>query len=466
VRTIAIVNQKGGCGKTTTAINLAGVCASKGLRTLLVDLDPQSHCAVGLAIPESRIDIDIGDAMLADPATPLDATGLLWRVSRNLDLAPSRMKLAGLEASRGGLHDLPDKELRLRGVIDRLATDHDMCVIDCSPAIGLLTYNALAAADLVLVPVETGFFALQGATRQIETIKTIGRRLGSTPEYWLLPTIHDADSALSADLLEELRRRFGNRVLNTVIRRDASLREAASFGQPIIEYAPTSRGAEDYSDLARWLIETALPDTPPPPRRKARPLNRAVQSKQNGDTGPIIIAPSSPDALTHEGESTPAVTTTSRVAVPISRAQDLAARARKMTGDASPGSPLYVAEHVEPKPPVLPPMHQIEHLFGVRQIKRGVLFVQPITVGRRVCLAGDFNGWSADATPMRRNEQLGVFEACLPLDPGPHEYRLVIDGQWSADPYNDASQLNPFGQINSVVDVTQMEEEPVAAPSR
>lgn len=118
MRTIAVINQKGGCGKTTTAINLAGVFASRSLRTLLVDVDPQSHCAAGLAIPEQRIDLDIGDAML-DPGE-FDPSRLLWRVSRNLDLAPSRMKLAGLEAARGGLADRPGNDRALASALGRL----------------------------------------------------------------------------------------------------------------------------------------------------------------------------------------------------------------------------------------------------------------------------------------------------------------------------------------------------------
>lgn len=110
MRRIAIVNQKGGCGKTTTAINLAGIFAKKGLRTLLVDMDPQGHCGAGLAIPEQQIDLDVGDAMLADPAQPIDLSRLIWRASRNLDLIPSRTKVAGIESSRAGLSDQPEAE--------------------------------------------------------------------------------------------------------------------------------------------------------------------------------------------------------------------------------------------------------------------------------------------------------------------------------------------------------------------
>ncbi|MFN7558925.1 MAG: ParA family protein, partial [bacterium] len=167
MRTIAIVNQKGGCGKTTTAINLAGVLARQGRRTLLVDLDPQSHCASGLAIPEARIDVQIGDAMMARPDQAIDWTRLLWRVSRSLDLAPSTVRLAALESARGGLAGAENAEARLAGVLSKIADQYEFCLIDCPPNIGLLTYNALAAAGEVLIPVETAFFALQGASKQI-----------------------------------------------------------------------------------------------------------------------------------------------------------------------------------------------------------------------------------------------------------------------------------------------------------
>ncbi len=256
MRTIAIVNQKGGCGKTTTTINLGGVFAGAGYKTLLVDMDPQGHCAAGLAIPDQRIDVQIGDAMQAvSQQRAFDHDRLLWRVSRNLDLAPSTMKLAGLEASRGDFAGQPGAETRLARVLQQLGHKHDICLIDCSPAIGMLAFNALVAADEVVIPVETGFFSLQGATKQVNTIKALGKRLGASPTYRLLATLHNDESIMAVELLEELRRRFGAKLIPQPIRFDQRLREAASFGQAIVEYAPDSPGSNDYRTLAQWLLD-------------------------------------------------------------------------------------------------------------------------------------------------------------------------------------------------------------------
>ncbi len=536
MRIISIINQKGGCGKTTSAINLAGITARRGFRTLLVDLDPQSHCAAGLAIPEQRIDLDIGDVMLAGAESHIDPTRLFWRASRNLDLAPSRMKLAGLESSRGGLADKPDKERRLANVLSRFARNYDICFVDCSPSIGLLTYNALAAATDVLIPVETSFFALQGATKQVGTIKSLAKKLGSNAPYWLVATIHDEASVLAGDLLEELRRRFGKRVSPQLIRRDPTLKEAASFGQPIIEYAPNSTGAKDYTALAEWLIETVtpghdsrprVPDAMPvegdgsePPsievvssmesklslgRRlggsetdapsdlssdsnapasvpqvsPAPPVPDYGQPPSIGSTGPVALAPS-PIAAVAELPTRQAIRAEVLVnveadaveAAEISRAEDMAQRARvmllkraderlrQMINQGVPGTTgsAEISE-LKPSPPIVLDVtakaraDSIRNLLGVRQTRSGTLFVQPLTSGLRVSVAGDFNGWSATASVLKRNEALGVFELCQQLRPGRYRYRLVIDGRWTADPFNDQSEPNEFNELNSIIEV-------------
>ncbi len=477
MRTIAIINQKGGCGKTTTAINLAGVFSRSGLRTLLVDLDPQSHCAAGLAIPEQRIDVNIGDAMLAPDDKRIDWTRLLWRVSRNLDLAPSTVRLAGLESTRGGLATMANPERRLLSVLSRLADQYDVCLIDCPPSIGLLTYNALVASGEVLIPVETAFFSLQGAGKQVSTIKAVGKRLGVSPPFRMLATMHNPDSPLSRDLLDELRRRFESKVVPTVIRFDQALREAVSFGQPIVEYAPNSMGAEDYFALGRWLAENPVEK----PRRGSAADDFIDTITGKGEVAPtdqpvdpspvpashavssVTVRANAAEVLLGTHRSVPATIESApdlTADAVLSRAEELAARAQKLGKRTS-------ALRVSDIEPVLPTMGELSRqrdafaaqesavrsVYGVRVTSSGVIFIQPASIGRAVSIAAEFNNWSAIEHPMRLNETLGVLEVCVPLPPGNHQYRLVVDGRWIPDPHNPWVLPNPFGEPNSFVEV-------------
>lgn len=439
MRTVSIINQKGGCGKTTTAINVAAVLAKMGQRTLLVDLDPQSHCAAGLGVPEPRIDLDIGDAMRATGSSPVETDRLLWPVSRCLDLAPSRMSLAGLEAAGGGLLDRPDKEHRLRQVLDGLSHRYDICLIDCSPSIGLLTFNALVASDAALVPVETSFFSLQGATKQLSTVRSLSRHLGREIRVWLVPTLHEVESSLCEDLLDELRRRFGSKVVPAVIRRDITLKEAASYGQPVIEYDAQSNAALDYSALGEWVLGQLPLLSMPIPGQSVEPA-----------PGQTVVTV---DAESRDGLSRRVMGEAAPVEPAIQNLENLHDRARALAQKLAERTTL-AGDRPEPARASNAPVHEgTRRLFGARQTTSGVLFVQPLTLGNEVCVVGDFNAWSPTASPMRRNEGMGVYELCVPMDPGEHRYRLVVDGHWLADPYNSEWLLDSFGNPNSMIRV-------------
>jgi chromosome partitioning protein len=415
VKTIAIVNQKGGCGKTTSAINLAGVFAKRGLRTLLVDLDPQSHCAAGLAIPEQGVEVSAADLLATpDPAT-LNLSKLLWRAAANLDLIASTIDLAGLESARGAIAQVADPQARLSKGLAFLSPRYDVCLLDCSPSIGLLTYNALAAADLVVIPVETAYFALQGSSRQVGMIRSLARRLGSAPEFRILPTLHDPKNALAENVLSELHRLHDGLVAPIAIRFDAKIREASSFGQPAIEYDPRSDGALDYAVAADWLARSVLGLVP-----VHVPL-AAVGAPTHAPTGPGT------------------------------RAAEFAERARKMMQGRS-------AEPARPVEPAVATLsaetaHDDAQWLGVRADSGEVVFRQALALGREVSIVADFNAWSPGEHVLSPSADGRALELRVPtsitgLAPGqPLRYRLVVDGVWTSDPHNAPTDGSPDSSV-------------------
>lgn len=492
VRTVAIVNQKGGSGKTTTALNLGAALARAGRRTLLVDLDPQSHCALGLAIPEAHIDLQIGDAMMAHEARPLERDRLLWPVSRNLDLLPSTTRLAAVEAPRGGLADRDDRDTRLASVLARLADDYDWCLLDCPPSIGLLTFNALRAASEVLIPVETGFFALQGAAKQINTIHAVARRLNIGIPYRVLATLHNPQSPLACDILAELERRFADCLVPVIVRYDNRLREAASSGVPVIELDPASPGACDYADVAAYLVSAPAPRAAVPepivmPVPEGEPqgmpgmpgaheqgsgAHPGPQAPQHATAGPDHIL--EPTVIIGGRPMRPAprpASVASRAAELAERARRLSARTQEMdhrlANDPDVAAVLGDAPRLVPTPthaPAQSPMGapapgsgwasiepHIRRSLGPSVTPWGVVFTHPASPGSLVSVAGDHNGWSASTTPMRHNPATGLHEALIEMPPGRHRYRLVVDGAWITDPYNPVSESNPFGARDSVI---------------
>jgi len=297
LRTFAIVNQKGGCGKTTTSINLAAIYARRGLRTLLIDMDPQAHCAAGLGVPEEQIEHHIGDAMTQKHDEGFDKEKYTWEITRNLYLAPSTMMLTALEAPGGVLQNMPDRDRRLQGVLQAWNNDFDRCVIDCPPNIGLLTYNALRAATEALIPVETGYFSLRGARRQRKTVDALIARIGNPLPCRIIPSIHRS-SPLARTLLQRLRESFSPEVSPVVIRDHETLREAASFGQPVCDFAPDSEAERDFESLVQWLEDIY---TPPQPMievtasqgGRAAELARRVGTFTHKEESPVVgrIAP-------------------------------------------------------------------------------------------------------------------------------------------------------------------------------
>ena len=257
-QTIACANQKGGVGKTTTVVNLASYLALHGDRVLVIDLDPQGNGTSGLGVDRSNVERSIYDAIVDD--FPLDQV-VLRGTAEGVDLVPSAIALAGAELELAGVNA---RERRLRRLVEPLAPRYDVIFIDCPPSLGLLTVNALTAADAVLIPLQCEYYALEGLTQLLATIDLVRDHLN--PHLALngvVLTMHDARTNLSADVANEARRHLGASVYETIIPRSIRLSEAPSHGLPISQYAPESRGAAAYAQLALEFRARSRPDQPP-----------------------------------------------------------------------------------------------------------------------------------------------------------------------------------------------------------
>ena len=248
-KVLAIINQKGGVGKSTTAINLAAALGEKNKQVLLIDLDPQGNASSGLGIEKSQVKSCIYDVLLND--VPIEEA-IIPDVTKGLDLVPATINLAGAEVE---LVSEMARENRLKDAVGNLRGKYDYILIDCPPSLGLLTVNALVAADKLLIPIQCEFYALEGVTKLLDSMKRVKSKLNPSLDiYGVLLTMYDGRTTLSRQVAEEVRSYFGKAAFETIIPRTVKLSEAPSFGQPITEYDPTGKGAEAYIDLAKEVI--------------------------------------------------------------------------------------------------------------------------------------------------------------------------------------------------------------------
>ncbi len=258
MRIIAIVNQKGGCGKTTTTVNLGGALEADGHRVLIVDLDPQAHATLALGVDPDELDQNLYEVM-AEPGGESQLSSVLVKVSEGMDLAPSSIVMSALEQKLAAERQDARTE-RLKLAFDGLGPSYDFVLIDCPPNVGLLTFNALRAAREVIIPLEASFFAIDGVQKLLETIGLLSDRIGNDLEVRILPTNYDGRTRYARQTLADIRELFKDLCFDTVIRQNVKLREAARHGVPISRYAPSANGARDYSAVA-IEVEACPPQT-------------------------------------------------------------------------------------------------------------------------------------------------------------------------------------------------------------
>jgi chromosome partitioning protein len=416
MRTIAVVNQKGGCGKTTVSINLASALAELGRKTLLVDMDPQSHCAVGLAVPEEQIEQSIYDVLISTSRNePIKLAEVLWQISDKLELAPASIDLSAFEQQMVGI---AERECCLKNVLQEIKDEYDYVIVDCPPAVSLLTFNALRAADDAIVPVETGYFALHGLSRQLETLNMLCKRCSQYVNVRVLASMYDIRTKMAREILAELRAHFADKMFKTIVNFNTKIKEASSFGQPICEYDPASKGQKDFHALAEEIIDP--------------------QAKQQRSE----IVKSLADRLE-------AISTTA----------DELLQSAKPAIKALPKAPPSVAAQKAPQPPRTEKPKpadtdvKLSDYYGVSQINDALVFVTLYPRAHSVQIAGDFNNWQPSKSPLQKVGSSGVWQTKLKLPAGKYRYRLVVDGHWQQDPYNETTESNPFGGFNSVVEV-------------
>lgn len=515
MRTIAIVNQKGGCGKTTISINLASALAEMGQKVLLVDMDPQSHCAVGLAVPEQQIEQSIYDVLISRSRNePIKLTEILWQITDKLELAPSSIDLSAFEQQMAGI---PDRECCLKDAVEAVKNDYDYAIIDCPPAVGLLTFSALRAATEVIVPVETGYFALHGLSKQLETLSILCKRCSQHVEVTVLASMYDIRTKMAREILAELREHFSDKMYTAIVNFNTKIKEAASFGQPISEYDPVSKGQKDFEALAQEVIgsgakeqrhefvnsladqlesisatadeliraanppikivETTTPDRSLPNEFITASSQSAPQTMeapapiefsqppaqvepalepQEEDAEPEPVAKAEPVAepepvaeaepIAAQPEPVPEIPDTPVPAEPATDIPQPSAPAEEPPAEQSPDPTTCESDYIGIN-------SKLSDYYGVNQMSDAVVFVTLYPRAQEVQIASDFNNWQPLETPMENVGESGVWQAKIKLPQGKYRYRLVVDGQWQQDPYNHKTEVNPFGEYNSILEV-------------
>jgi len=362
MRIISVANQKGGCGKTTTSINLAASLASNNRKVLLIDLDPQAHATSGLNI---KADLSIYNVLSKSTHKKAKIDDIIQNINANFDIAPSSVILSALEQELSGEIG---RESRLCDVLKTFNNNYDYILIDCPPNLGILTINALRAANEIIIPVEASRFSLEGVSQLTSIIDLVQERLSHKVEFKVLVTNFDSRLQHSFKMLQRIKTDYKKNIFSNIIHVNVKLKEAQNEGLHIHAYDKYCRGAKDYFSLSREIITNE--NTPIPSLALEKTMEKRMKEilKVN-----------------------------------------------------------------------LPKINAITLTIKAPQAKE-------------VYIAGEFNNWKLDDhSRMERNNDCWTKQ--LSLDKGKYRYRFVIDGNWSEDPVNPLKQLNPYGAMDSLIEI-------------
>ncbi|MCP4681219.1 MAG: AAA family ATPase [Desulfobacterales bacterium] len=251
MRIISIANQKGGCGKTTTAINLSSCLAHKKRKVLLIDMDPQGHSAIGLNINTDKLTKTVNDTLYVPNGATMKLDDVIIEVAKDFDIAPSNISLSAIEQN---LSRVQGRETRLRDAIDSLYQVYDYIIIDCPPSLGLLTFNALIASTEIIVPIEMSLFSLHGISRLTEIIDLVREKTGHKMTLSVVATMYDRRTRISKEVLQDIKKHFKGAMFKATINTNVKLKEAISFGKPIADYDQNAQGFIDYSALTNEVV--------------------------------------------------------------------------------------------------------------------------------------------------------------------------------------------------------------------
>jgi chromosome partitioning protein len=316
---------------------------------------------------------------------------------------------------------IAERESCLKNALCEMKDEYDYVIVDCPPAVGLLTFNALRAATDAIVPVETGYFALHGLSRQLETLSILCKRCSQQIDVRVLASMYDLRTKMAREILAELRTHFADKMFKTVVNFNTKIKEASSFGQPICEYDSASRGQRDFHALAEEIIDSQAKQ-----HRSEIVSSLAGRLETISATADELLQSAKPTIKAQPAVSLPALS---------------------LSKESNPKTPR--TEKPQPADTDI----KLSDYYGVSQINDAVIFVTLYPRANSVQIAGDFNNWQPSKTPLKKVGNSGVWQTKLKLPVGKYRYRLVVDGQWQQDPYNETTESNPFGGFNSIVEV-------------